>query len=93
PIRLGAVVGAAALSGGVVTISQITASGDDAAVSARGTIRLGPEIDDCVIDFTISLTPTAAGGRRFKPLLAMLPHPPAHGPYYVSGTLASPSLN
>ena len=93
PIRLGAVAGVAALSDGRITLNSLEAHGDDAAISARGTIQLAPEPAESIVDLTVALTPTPAGRDRFGMLIGMLPHPPSRGPYYISGPLMAPSMN
>lgn len=93
PMRLGAVTGVAAMSDGAITLNDLEAHGDDVAIAARGTIQPAPELAESVVNLTVSLTPTSAGERRFGTLINMLPHPPARGPYYISGPLMSPSVN
>jgi type II secretion system protein N len=93
PMRLGVVTGVAALSDGTVTLSDVEAHGDDVAIETQGTIQLAPEVADSTVDLAVSLTPTPAGRGRFGLFINMLPHPPARGPYYISGPLLSPSVN
>lgn len=93
PIRLGAVAGVAALNDGVITLSNFETHGDDLEIAARGTIQLAPDPADTIVNMTVSLTPTPGGRNRFGVLLDMLPHPPARGPYYISGPLTAPSVN
>ena len=92
-MRLGVVTGVAALSDGTITLNDVEAHGDDAALEAQGTIQLAPDAADSTINLTVSLTPTPAGRNRFGLFINMLPHAPARGPYYINGPLMSPSVN
>jgi len=91
-IRLGAVSGHLELAGGIVTLDDIETHGGDVEGKADGEIQLAPILAASTIAARVYLTPTPSGRDHFGILFNMLPHPPAEGPYYLSGPLASPSI-
>lgn len=92
-IHLGTIRGRLLLDSGVVTFQELDSHGGDLEARASGSIRLAPNLADSTIAALIYLTPTPSGQAHFGLFLKMLPHPPAEGPYYLRGSLYSPSLN
>lgn len=93
PLRLGAIQGVLRLNGGTVTLTDVTANGEDLALEAAGSIQLAADLADSTLELHVSLHPTSAGREHFGLFFNMLPHPPAAGPYVVSGPILSPSIS
>jgi type II secretion system protein N len=93
PLHLGAIQGVLRLSGGTVTLTDVTANGEDLALEAAGSIQLAADLADSTLELHVSLHPTSAGRDHFGLFINMLPHSPAEGPYLVSGPILSPSIS
>jgi type II secretion system protein N len=93
PLHLGAIQGVLRLNGGTVTLTDVTANGEDLALEAAGTIQLASDLADSTLELHVSLHPTSAGRDHFGLFINMLPHAPAEGPYLVSGPILSPSIS
>jgi type II secretion system protein N len=92
-IQLGAVSGHLELASGIVTFEDLETHGGDVEAKADGEIRLAPNLAESTITARVYLTPTPNGRDHFGLFFNMLPHPPAEGPFYLSGPLAAPSIN
>jgi type II secretion system protein N len=93
PLKLGDITGSAQLDHGKLTIEQLDSHGGDLSISGRGVIDLQPNLPDSEVAIKFQLATTPTGRERLGFLLNFLPHPPAAGPYFLSGTLAFPRLS
>ncbi|HEY6394030.1 MAG TPA: hypothetical protein VIX12_01360 [Candidatus Binataceae bacterium] len=67
--------------------------GGDVALNGSGTIRLAQKWRQSAIAVRFTMTPSPDARARFAFLTGLLPHPPDGRPYFLGGTIASPSLN
>ena len=92
PVELGSVRGNLRLERGVATLENVRAVGADGTLEVDGIVQVAPDFTHSIVQLTLSLRPSARGRASFGPLLNMLPHAPADGPYHIQGALSSPSL-
>jgi len=92
-LQLGNLDGAAHLDHGLLTVDDLRGTGGDLEVSATGTVRLAPDLQDSQVNLRVNLVPTAQGRRRLGPMLELLPHPPGAQPYLIRGRLAAPAIS
>jgi type II secretion system protein N len=92
-VHLGSVAGQLRLDGAVLTVERLSAHGGDVELNGGGVIRLAPALQNSTVELKLYLHPSASGHAHFGLFFSLLPHPPAEGPYYISGFLASPSIN
>ncbi|HLH76363.1 MAG TPA: type II secretion system protein GspN [Candidatus Binataceae bacterium] len=91
-LMLATVRGSARIDHGVIWIQQLTGNGPDLSLDLTGSIRLGPNTAQTVMNLSGHLHPTAAGRAHLGFLLNFLPHPPDFRPYTIRGSMASPVL-
>jgi len=91
-VSLGALTGKLQLDHGILEIADLRSTGGDLAISARGEIRVVPNLMNSQLDLQFDLVPTAAARKRLNVLLNLLPHPPGTQPYHLTGTVSVPSL-
>jgi type II secretion system protein N len=91
-LMLATLQGSARIDHGVVFIQQLTGNGPDLSLDLAGSIRLGPNAAQTLVNLSGHLHPSAAGRAHLGFLLNFLPHPPDFRPYTIRGSLASPVL-
>jgi type II secretion system protein N len=93
PVEFDVVRARMAIDRGAAIIQEVKAYGLDGYLAASGRVQMAQDIAQSFVQLTLSLKPSVKARSAFGLFFKMLPHDPNEGPFYLQGTLASPSIS